>query len=189
MHDLNRRKAAVRQRLKQVRGKLDTEQRHRFDSRIRQQLLALPQLQQAALIFMFISYGSEVDTQQCLRELLQEGKRIAVPRIVDQQTMIAVPFDSWESLQPEHLGILTPPAREPVTDPIDMCITPGLGFSPTGGRLGYGRGYYDRWFSTHPPLFKVAIAYECQILEDLPLDEADVAVDMIITEERVIRIS
>lgn len=189
MHDVKDRKATLRTRLKQVRGELDAGQRYRFDSSIRERLLALPQVRSAAVIFMFISYGSEVDTHQCLQELQQAGKRIAVPRIMDQETMIAVPFDSWASLQPEQLGILAPPGREPLASPIDVCITPGLGFSPAGRRLGYGRGYYDRWFRAHPPLFKVAPAYECQILEDLPGDEYDVPVDMIVTELRVIRIS
>ena len=187
-HDVKDRKATLRAQLRQVRGELDAGQRQRFDASIRERLLALPQVQAAAVIFMFISHGSEVDTHQSLQELHQAGKRIAVPRIMDQETMIAVPFDSWASLQPEQLGILTPQAREPMATPIDICITPGLGFSHTGRRLGYGRGYYDRWFRAHPPLFKVALAYECQILEDLPGDEYDVPVDMIVTEMRVIRI-
>ena len=114
MHDVKDRKATLRTRLKQVRGELDAGQRYRFDSSIRERLLALPQVRSAAVIFMFISYGSEVDTHQCLQELQQAGKRIAVPRIMDQETMIAVPFDSWASLQPEQLGILAPPGREPL---------------------------------------------------------------------------
>ena len=103
--------------------------------------------------------------------------------------MLAVPFDSWEALQPGQLGIPSPVATEPLATPVDVCITPGLGFSPTGGRLGYGRGYYDRWFASHPPLVKAALAYECQLLDNLPVDENDVPMDMIITEKRVIRIS
>ena len=189
MHQPKVNKDACRERLKRIRGKLDAEQRRQYDTSIRNRLLALPQLQEAEVIFTFISHGSEVDTHRCMEELLHAGKRIAVPRILDQQTMIAVPFDSWESLQPEQLGILTPRSREAVAATIDLCITPGLGFSPAGQRLGYGRGYYDRWFSTHPPLFKVALAYECQILEDLPWDETDVPVDIIVTERRVICIS
>lgn len=189
MNDLRERKGACRERLKQLRGALDSADRRRSDGAIRNRLFALPQLRDADMIFMFISYGSEVDTRQCLNELHDQGKRIAVPRILDTQTMIAVAFDSWETLRPEQLGILTPQVREPVAAPIDVCITPGLGFSPAGRRLGYGRGYYDRWFMANPPLFKVALAYECQILEDLPWDESDVPVDMIVTENRIIRIS
>ena len=189
MNELRERKATCRERLKQLRGALDAADRRRYDAAIRERLLALPQIRDAGILFMFISHGSEVDTHQCLKELHDQGKRIAVPRILDPRTMIAVAFDSWDALQPEQLGILSPQARDPVAVPIDVCITPGLGFSPAGRRLGYGRGYYDRWFSTHPPLFKVAPAYECQILEHLPWDETDVPVDMIITEARIIRIS
>lgn len=189
MNDLKAQKTACRERLRQVRDELGEAERRRNDAAIRQRLLALPQVRDAKSIFIFISHGSEVDTRLCLEELLHQGKNIAVPRIMDKQTMIAAAFESWESLQPEQMGILAPPSREPVAVKIDVCITPGVGFSPAGGRLGYGRGYYDRWFSSHPLLFKVAPAYECQILEDLPRDESDVPVDMIVTEERIIRIS
>ena len=189
MHDLKAQKTACRKRLMEIRDELVEAERHGYDAAIRRQLLALPRVHEAESFFMFISHGSEVDTHLCLDELLLQGKAIAVPRILDKQTMIAVAFESWESLRPEQMGILAPQSREPVAVPIDICITPGVGFSPTGGRLGYGRGYYDRWFSSHPPLFKVALAYECQILEDLPRDESDVPVDMIVTEQRIIRIS
>ena len=178
-----------RKRLRKVRDELGVNKRHSYDIAIRRRLLALPQVGDASVIFIFISHGSEVDTRQCLEELSQQGKTIAVPRILDKQTMIAAAFESWESLRPEQMGILAPQSREPVAEPIDVCITPGVGFSPTGGRLGYGRGYYDRWFSSRPHLFKVALAYECQILDDLPRDETDVLVDMIITEKRIIRVS
>lgn len=189
MNDLKEKKTACRGRLRKIRDDLDETERRRYDTDIRRRLLALPRVSDAKSIFIFISHGSEVDTRLCLEELHQLGKTIVVPRIMDKQTMIAAAFESWESLQPEQMGILAPRSREPVTTPIDVCITPGVGFSPAGGRLGYGRGYYDRWFSSNPPLFKVAPAYECQILEDLPWDETDIPVDMIVTESRIIRIS
>lgn len=188
MQSLKERKASCREQLKISRGKLTVTERRRYDDSICQRMLALPHIREAEVLFMFLSHGNEVDTHHLLDELRRMGKIITAPRILDKASMIAVPFDSWELLQPEQLGILAPLSKEPVSYPIDICITPGLGFSTSGGRLGYGRGYYDRWFRANRVKFKIAPAYECQILDDLPWDETDVPVDMIVTESRIIQI-
>ena len=65
-------------------------------------------------------------------------------------------------------------------------ITPGLGFTYGGYRIGYGRGYYDKWFAKHTVKHKIAPAFERQILEDLKVSELDIPVDKIVTEDRMI---
>ena len=85
-----------------------------------------------------------------------------------------------------QLGILTPENDAEWQSPVDLCITPGLGFTPDGKRIGYGKGYYDKWFAAHPHTAKTALCYECQIVNDMPATDTDVRVDQIITERRVI---
>jgi 5-formyltetrahydrofolate cyclo-ligase len=61
-----------------------------------------------------------------------------------------------------------------------------LGFDRTGGRIGYGAGYYDRFLSKNPGLRKIGIAFACQEIEKLPVDETDMPMDFIITEDGIV---
>ncbi|MEJ2760662.1 MAG: 5-formyltetrahydrofolate cyclo-ligase [Gammaproteobacteria bacterium] len=186
--DLNKRKAALRESQKQVRDALPEEARREHSRAILERLLELPVLQAARSVFCFVSHGSEVDTHPLLDWLLVQGKTVAVPKILNAEGMIAVPFKSWDDLRPGQLGILTPAVSTPYPGGIDVCITPGLGFTSSGKRLGYGRGYYDRWFAGHPVAHRIAVGFECQLLEDLPAGERDVPVNMVVTERRIILI-
>jgi len=99
--------------------------------------------------------------------------------------MVAVEFSAFDELEMGTHGILTSPRDLPALDPIDVALVPGLGFSETGARLGYGAGYYDRWFASHPNTTKVAFCFECQVLPFVPTESHDVSMDFIITEQSV----
>jgi 5-formyltetrahydrofolate cyclo-ligase len=186
--DLTQRKAALRVELKQIRDALAPAQRLDYSRTIRERLLQLPQMKAARSVFCFISHGSEVDTHALLDQLLRDGKTVTAPRITRDQGMIAVPFRDWDDLAPGQLGILTPGATQPYPGAIDLCITPGLAFTVSGKRLGYGRGYYDRWFAGHAVADRIAVGFECQVLDDLPVGANDVPVTMLVTENRLILI-
>ena len=100
--------------------------------------------------------------------------------------MIAVPLKSWDDLEADKMGILTPRSSQVALGPFDVAITPGLGFTEKGGRLGYGRGYYDRWFSHYEVKTKIGVAFEVQIVDELPMEKTDVLLDMLVTEDRII---
>ncbi len=185
---LTAQKVELRAKLKQIRAVIPAEIRAEHSQAILQKLTTLDEIQAAQSIFLFISYGNEVHTHDLLKYFLKQGKTLAVPKILPEKTMIAVPFSRWEELIPGELGILTPPGDIPYSGDFDVVITPGLGFTPQGHRIGYGRGYYDKWFASHYTGHKIAIAFEKQIIEELPIDATDVPVDMIVTEKRVIRL-
>lgn len=188
MSEINHTKQRLRADLKARRERLPASRRSHEESAIRTGLMAMEALREAQTIFCFISHGDEVDTHALIDAWLQQGKRIVVPKILLSGDMIAVPFYDWSELQPGQLGIPTPVSSREYPAGIDVCITPGLGFTETGKRLGYGRGYYDRWFTRHPVEHRIAIAYDCQILADLPTDEQDIPVTRLVTSERSIEI-
>ena len=186
--DLTERKAEIRAKLKQIRGSIPKHERLIHSKVITQKILELDEIKAAQHVFIYISYASEVGTHNLINRLLEQGKNLAVPKIVNADTMIATTFTSWDALIPDKLGILTPVNATPYPDTIDLVVTPGLGFTPTGYRIGYGRGYYDKWFAEHPVHHKIAPAFEEQILDKLPIDEFDIPVNKIITEDRIINI-
>ncbi len=186
--ELAQRKAEIRQRLKQERSAIPEQEREAWTAIIRQQLLALDEVAAAGTIFCYISCGSEVGTRDLLDRFLEEGRTLLVPKIINANHMIATPFISWDDLVPGQLGILTPRVDEPYAGDVHLALTPGVGFSPNGYRIGYGRGYYDKWFAGHRQTFKIGLAFEAQLIHDMPVTDHDIPVDMIVTEKRVIQL-
>lgn len=185
--DLKQAKRELRRSVISRRDALPESKRAEASRLIRSRLLALPILQAAGSIFVFISYSTEVDTHPLIDTLLDAGRRVAVPKIIDRTTMLSVPISGWEALEPDRMGILTPSSDISFDGPFDVAITPGVAFTEAGERLGYGRGYYDRWFAGHDVDTKVAVAFEEQIVESVPTDDFDQKVDLIVTERRLIR--
>lgn len=182
-------KVQLRRQFRQYRDHIDAQTRGRNDLAILKKLQGLPEITTANSLFCYVSSGSETDTRLLLDWLLTQGKQLAVPKITAGGRMIAVPFSGWAGLQAGPLGIPTPVSSAEFIGKLDVCITPGLVFTPDGTRLGQGLGYYDRWFAGHKVRHKIALAFECQITGKLPADTHDSAVDMIITEQRIIRVS
>ena len=177
-------KVALRKRMKQQRAAIPEQQRSSFSRNIAERLFELEQVRSARSFFVFISYADEVYTHDIIRRLLAEGRTVSVPKIMGRHRMEAVQFSSWEQLERDSLGILAPVENTPVATDVDVCITPGLAFTETGHRLGYGRGYYDHWFAACRAGLKVALAFEAQVIDEVPVGEYDVTVDMILTERR-----
>jgi len=182
-------KTALRRELQRRRASLGTSSRQEKSRQILSKLYRLPEFSAAQRVFCFISHGTEVDTHTLINSLLEDGKTVAVPKITENREMIAVPFKDWAGLVAGQLGILTPVSSREYPGKFDLCITPGLGFTETGTRLGYGRGYYDRWFAGNECGCRIALAFECQVLNHIAREEHDVAVDIILTEDRVLRVA
>lgn len=176
-------KSAARVALRARREGLDAQARVARSANIQSQLFQIPQLNQAGVVFCFISTGAEVSTHTVIDRLMAMGKTVLVPKIPRGEPMRAVRFNGWSSLVPGTLGIPAPADTNAYPGHVDVVITPGLGFTPTGTRLGYGRGYYDQWFATHPHGLRVGIAFACQLEISLPSDSTDVPMHILITEQ------
>lgn len=181
-------KQKLRRELLSRRDAMPADERLAANTAIGQALLSLPEIARAGSVFCFISTGSEVDTHPLLDHLLNMGKSVLAPRIPRGEPMQAVPFEGWSDLTPGALGILTPASSVAHAGAVDVVITPGVGFTQAGQRLGYGRGYYDRWFATHAHHRRIAIAFECQVIDTLPVTGTDVPVHEIVTERRRITV-
>ena len=176
------------------RNAMDAEKREAASEKIAQWVFANKRFKAAQTIFVYVSFRSEVDTFKIIQKALKSGKRVAVPK-VDGPVMDFYEIHSLEELFPGNFGILEPQVqgKQPVI-PMDddVILVPGAVFDRRGSRIGYGKGYYDRYwneivstYGSRPYL--IALAFACQIYpKKLPNEEHDKKIDCILTERRVI---
>jgi len=172
--------------MKQRQQALSADQRTLFSRRIAERVFNLPELGRATVVFVYLSHNDEVATHSIVDRLWAESKIVLVPRIIDSTQMAACRFPGWDKLIEGPLGILQPSDSKEHVAPVDVALTPGLAFASTGARLGFGVGYYDRWFSTYGAKVKIGLSFESQLLLALPTDQTDVPMDLIVTEKRCI---
>ena len=133
-------------------------------------------------VFIYLSYSSEAPTDNLIEGLLSAGHRVFCPRIQDGQ-MLAVEYT--EDLSVNALGI-----REPIgtayQGEMDIVVTPLLAVDEAGNRLGYGGGYYDRYFQTQKHAKRVGYCYDFQIINNVPQTEKDVKLNVIVTDKRIL---
>lgn len=184
--NLHEQKKSLRTELKQRRSELPEHQRIEMSQKIMNLLYEIDEFNRAKSVFCYISYLSEVDTGALIKHFMEQDLALAVPKIMGKTEMIACPLSDLSDLEPDKMGILTPKSNQTVSSPFDIVITPGVGFTDKGDRLGYGRGYYDRWFTNNDVKTKIGIAFEAQLVDALPTEETDMPLDMLVTEQRII---
>jgi len=174
-----------------IRRGLSQEAIKRKSKKIQKNLFNLSLFKRAGVVLFYLSLPDEVQTYGMIKDSLKIGKRIAVP-VVDLEKGEIVPF---EVKTPEFklvsgpFGISEPAEnnRYPlVVEEIDLVVVPGIAFDKQGKRIGFGKGFYDRFLSRLINVKTVALAFECQIFGEVPYEEYDIPVDFIITEKRVI---
>lgn len=185
-------KRLLRQKMRPLRDSLSPEERRERSRRIFSGLESLPLYREAGLVLYYASFGSEVDTWEMMDHSLRSGKRIALPR-VEETSLGMVAFevkDLDRDLQPGYRGIREPQAEgtRPVkAEELRLVVAPGLAFDERGYRLGYGKGYYDRFLaSLSLRVPSVGLAYDLQIVEALPVSSRDFPLDFIVTDQRII---
>jgi 5-formyltetrahydrofolate cyclo-ligase len=155
----------------------------------------LDEIARAETLFIYVHFRSEVETLALIRHCIARGKRVGVP-LTDVKNSRLLPFvirDPDQDLQPGYCRIPEPVSgRLSALDPktIDTVVLPGSVFDEQGGRFGYGGGYYDRFLANDAPQARrVGIAFEQQVVKELPLMPHDERLHILVTEERIIRIS
>jgi 5-formyltetrahydrofolate cyclo-ligase len=139
-------------------------------------------------VLAFVSISSEVPTSMLLGATLEAGKTLLLPYVAEDGALRAAAVSSLAELQPGYRGIPEPRARLPV-DPASagVIVAPGVAFDARGGRLGYGGGFYDAFLRAAAGVPRVGICFEVQLVDEVPMAEHDERVDVVVTEERVVR--
>ena len=157
-------------------------------------LIELDEYKASRMPLIYVSFRSEVETHQLLRERLNGGLKVAVPKSDVRDHRLEIYFlRSWEDLRPGAYGILEPdPEITSRMSPaqIDLVIVPGSVFDRCCGRYGYGGGYYDRFLSQEAPqAIRIGLAFSFQVLPEIPLKSHDQRMDIIVTENERLRCS
>jgi 5-formyltetrahydrofolate cyclo-ligase len=192
-------KKKLRQYFLQKRDSIPPEIKRVKEAAIEKRLFNLREFKEAKSILFYVSFGSEVNTRNCLEDVIAMKKRLILPRVDTRHRILRLfEIEDLSELSPGYMGILEPPARpdrEVDLKDIDLIIIPGTGFDLKGHRLGYGGGYYDRLLSyesrqlsrLNKHIITIALAFEEQISEKIPAESHDIKVDKIITDRRIIR--
>lgn len=186
--------AELKQRIREQAhtNRNNQERKDELSREIVARCMALAEYQQAKTVLFYLDVRSEVRTRNDLSAALASGKKIVVPYCVDGE------LELFHLEDPDELSVGMYRILEPKTElrtveskrvdvkEIDLIIVPGVAFDRRGGRTGHGKGYYDKLLEharAETPL--VALAFECQLFDEIPMQEHDVFMDKVITEKAV----
>jgi 5-formyltetrahydrofolate cyclo-ligase len=198
-------KAVLRKRARALRASIPVPSIAERSRRIAASLGALEQVQRAAHLALFwpIEGRNEVDLRE-LFDAFSASKSLYYPSVEDET--YGDPVDPTEALEPPKpremtfrrvrdpsamgergLGFHDPGPEAEEASGLDVIVVPALAIDPRGHRLGYGAGYYDRALPKFaPPAFTIGVAFDFQLIPEVPITEGDVALDLIVTDQRVI---
>lgn len=193
-------KREIRRKIRQIRRELDEAVRSRLSEEVVALVITHPWFLQAEEIYTYVDYNGEAGTRKIIETAIWMGKSVWVPKVTGD-TMHFYRIGSLDELRPGAYGIPEPggkgPADGSILEPGKACIKdklmvmPGVAFDRQCHRVGYGGGYYDRYLSAHQtdlPKFRImALAFEFQILPEVPHEEHDMTPEIVVTEKRILR--
>ena len=190
MIDMNS-KASVRRLLRDRLNAVTPEDRHAHSTAACSWITRTAEFINARVVMIYLSTLSEVDTASIALRCWQAGKTVVAPKVFwDQKRMLPLEISSLQTgMTRTGMGINEPASGKPVpVDMIDLVIVPGLGFTTSGLRIGRGLGFYDRFLSQQDFIGRTCgLAFETQVLSDLPVLDHDVPLSMLVTEQGVRR--
>lgn len=181
-------KNELRSKYRKIKEEMDPKKKKSLDAQIQIQLLSLSEYVTSKKIFIYISKDFEIDTVPVIRAALSEGKLVATPRCIEgTNEMMFHMVNSRDDVLPGFFGVLEPnektcPVIEDFSDGI--CIVPGFCFDNAGYRIGFGKGYYDRFLSNFKGI-TLGLCYSQCVVNQLPRNKFDRPVDFLVTDKYV----
>lgn len=173
------------------RDALSMEEIQSAGEQILGRLLQMKEFTDAGQIFSYLSFRSEVPTYGIIEHCWAQNKAVAIPVCVQEtKEMVLSYFDRSTKLEHVKFGL-----REPSIEAlhfanrehVEVALIPGSAFDRKGYRIGYGAGYYDKFFAhTKKKILKIALAYSFQVIDEVPRNSYDVPMDFIVTEKEII---
>jgi len=185
-------KKRIRKEILALRNALPRATMELMSRNICRRFTRLPVVQDCSSVMIFLSFGSEINTDYIIQLLWRQNKRVLVPACKPEtREMDIIPINSFADVEPGYFGIREPKRGFglPVAkEAIDLVLVPAVAFDRRGYRVGYGGGYYDR-FLVGMSVPRIGLAFSCQIITEAPVDKYDQAVQGIVTEQGYISTS
>ena len=191
--DILSQKKELRKEAKSYRKSISKYERLAKSNAIISNLKALKEFQKAKVILMYASLPDEVETLGLIRELTEEGKKMIYCPVTQGDEMEFYRISSLDELKEGNFHVLEPePLKErflELQNDVAYCmLMPGLMFDKRGNRLGYGKGYYDKYLARVPKdvnLTTIALAFEAMVKDAIPAEETDWRADYVVTESGI----
>jgi 5-formyltetrahydrofolate cyclo-ligase len=175
-------KNQLRQAMKARFAAITPEEYLSYNSVIEQRFFELPIVKNSNKIMIYYSINQEVETVSLINLLLTMGKTVALPACTPDKNLRTGIIHDMAELIPGIFGLSEPGPTTLEIKPcdLDLIVVPGVAFDKKGFRLGHGVGYYDRFLAV-TNTFKLGLAYDFQLVDELPIDPHDIAIDAILT--------
>lgn len=177
-------KKILREQMREALADLTEQERTWSDGELLQQFLQHEKVQQANTVMLYYGVGTEVHTEPLITALLEQGKRVCLPRCLPEHQMQAQAITALSDLVPDKYGIPAPKEDCPVLsrEEMDVILVPGLCFDSRGNRLGQGGGYYDRYLEDYEGV-TIGLCREDFFQVNLPREPLDTWVRFVLTED------
>jgi 5-formyltetrahydrofolate cyclo-ligase len=181
-------KQALRKELLAARAALSAADRAERSSRIATRLLSFPPFRTARTVALHAALGAEADPSPLAATLIACGARLVYPRSSPGNRVLAFAEAAQGALVRGPQGALEPPPGAPEVQAaeLDAIVLPGVAFSIDGHRLGRGGGYYDATLAAAPRALRVGLAFDVQLVPEVPREPHDVPLDAVVTETRLL---
>ena len=173
-------KTSLRKQIREKKRAMTPEQIETASQKLCELFLRSELYRRAKTIYGYLPYNQEVRTVPMLEQALADGKRVAVPKVYGDE-MKFICLTDLNQVETGYAGIPEPVADGPVADdPTALVLMPGLAFDREGHRIGYGGGFYDKFLASEPTHPTLALCYEFQMVQQLPVEEFDIPVDVVL---------
>ncbi len=183
-------KSQIRNTVRGLRSVMGLEQKQQLSLVIQTNALSLPIYREAKVVMAYLNNQDEVQTNEIIKDILSSGKRLIVPYCQMNNIIPCEIFDIQQDIVKGAFGIGQPHSErlKPVdSKDIDVVFVPGIAFDHEGNRIGFGKGFYDRFLPTlRNEVPKIGLAFACQIIDQVQVDEHDYKMSLLITENGVI---
>lgn len=179
-------KRMLRRKYSALRAGIPPHERLEKSRQICESFLNTLAYKHADTVLLYYSINNEVNTHPLIEAILGDGKRVALPVCLENSKMVFRYINSMDTLKKGLFSALEPDddCEEFTPSPRTICVIPAIAFDRKGYRLGYGKGYYDRYL-TDPSIVKIGFCYDALLVDSLPRGRFDLSCDLVITERGV----